>query len=193
MTWSATSRACRCALIEARWHIEAIKFVRRHAVAVMISGVLLSALIAGVVGSVTGLILARRERDRAEGSFRQARQAVNHFFTRVSQEKLLNQPGLHPLRNALLEDAQRFYEDFLRKRSGDRSLRAELALARTHLAQISSVTGSTTEAVGQFQQAIALWEDLVATQPANPAYREELARALNEQGVVIMRMKGRTC
>ena len=68
---------------------------------------------------------------------------------------------------------------------------AELALARTHLAQISSVTGSATEAVSQFQQAIALWEGLVATQPANPVYREALARALNEQGAVIMHMKGR--
>ena len=51
----------------------AFKFVRRHPAAVIISGVLLSALVAGVVGSVTGLILARRDRTRVEGSFRQAR------------------------------------------------------------------------------------------------------------------------
>jgi eukaryotic-like serine/threonine-protein kinase len=170
---------------------QAIKFMRRHVLAVTISGVLLSALTVGVVGTVTGLILARRDRDRSLGSFRQAHQTVNRFFNRVSLERLLNQPGLHPLRNALLDDAQRFYEDFLRSRSGDRSLRAELASARTHLAQISSMTGSTTEAISQFQQAIVLWEDLVAAQPANPAYREELARTLNEQGLVIMRLKGR--
>jgi eukaryotic-like serine/threonine-protein kinase len=156
----------------------------------MIGGALLSALIAGVVGSVAALILAHRERDRAEGSFRQARQAVDHFFTRVSHEKLLNQPGLHPLRKALLADAQGFYEEFLRKRSGDRSIGPELALARTHLAQITSVTGSATEAISQFQHAITLWEGLVATQPANAAYREALAQALNEQGAVILHTKG---
>ena len=167
------------------------KFMRRHAVAVLISGALLSALIAGAVASVAGLILARRERDRAEGSFRQARQAVDQFFTRVSQEKLLNQPGLDPLRNALLADAQAFYEEFLSKRSDDRSMGVEIASARTHLAQISSVTGSATEAVSKFQQAIALWEGLVATQPTNVVYREALARALNEQGAVILHMKDR--
>ena len=63
--------------------------------------------------------MARRERDRAEESFRQARQAVNQFFTRVSEERLLNQPGLHPLRKGLLQDAQRFYEDFLHQRGND--------------------------------------------------------------------------
>ena len=167
------------------------KFIRRHAAAVIVSAVLVLALLAGVAGITTGLIMARRERDRAETSFRQARQAVNQFVSRVSDEKLFNQPGLYPLRNALLEDAQQFYEDFLNRRSGDPSLRAELAVARTHVARISSLIGSTSEAIGQFEQAVALWDGLVAAQPANPIYREELARTLNEQGTVIMRLNGR--
>jgi eukaryotic-like serine/threonine-protein kinase len=166
------------------------KFVRRHAVAVVLSGTLFAALFAGSMAGFTGLILARRARARAEDSFRLGRQAVNQFFTRVSEERILNQPGLHPLRNVLLEDAKRFYEEFLSQHSGDRALRADLALARTQLAQIFSLTGSTTEALGQFQQAIVLWDHLVATQPANSAYREALAHALNEQGQVIMRQKG---
>jgi len=168
-----------------------IKFMRRHVAAVITSGVLVLALVAGVVGTATGLIIARRERDRAEESFRQAREAVNKFFTRVSEERLLNQPGLHPLRKALLQDAQRFYEDFLNRRSGDRSLQAELASARSNVAQISSVTGSTTDAIKQFEQAVTLWDDVVATQPANLVYRESLARTLNEQGLLMMRLQGR--
>ena len=36
--------------------------------------------------------------------------------------------------------------------------------------------GSTTEAIDQFQQAVALWDNLVAAEPANPIYREELAQ-----------------
>ena len=101
-------------------------------------------------------------------SFRQARQSVNQFFARVSDEKLLNQPGMYPLRDALLQDAQRFYEDFLNRRGGDPSLRAELAGARTRVARISSLIGSTSEAIGQFEQAVTLWDGLVAAQPANP-------------------------
>jgi tetratricopeptide (TPR) repeat protein len=167
------------------------KFARRHVVVVVITGALLAVLTAGSMASLTGLILARRARNRAEDSVRLGRQAINQFFTRVSEARILNQPGLHPLRNALLADAKRFYEEFLSQRPGDRAHRADLALARTHLAQIFSLTGSTTEANDQFQQAIALWEDLVATQPANTTYREQLIHALNEHGQVIMRLKGR--
>jgi len=168
-----------------------VKLVQRHAVAVATTVVLVLLLLAGIVSIMTGLILARRDRDRAEDSFRQAHQALNQFFTRVSEERLLNQPGLHPLRNALLKDAQQFYEHFLNQRGGDPSLRAELAATRARVAQITSLTGSTTEAVLQYQQAVALWESLVASQPDNTTYQENLARTLNELGVVLIPLDGR--
>jgi non-specific serine/threonine protein kinase/serine/threonine-protein kinase len=169
----------------------AVKFVRRHAAAVAAGLVLVLALLAGAVGTTMGLILARRERDRAEESSRQARAAVNQFFTRVSEERLLNQPGLHPLRKALLQDAQRFYQDFLNQRRGDPALRAELAAARARVAQITGEIGSPAEAASQFPQAVALWESLIAAQPGDPAYPEELARTLNDHGVVLLRLEGR--
>ena len=137
-----------------------------------------------------GLIMVRRERDRAEDSSRQAKQAVDHFVARVSEDKILNQPGLNPLRKELLQDTQRFYEDFLNRRSGDRSFRVEVAAARARVAQITGLIGSTTEAIGQYQQAVTLWDDLVAAQPTRTVYQEELARILNEQGTVIMRLSG---
>ena len=167
------------------------KFVRRHAAAVAAGVVLVLALLAGVAGTTAGLILVRRERDRAEDSFRQARAAVNQFLTRVSEERLLNQPGLHPLRKALLQDAQRFYEDFLSRRGGDPALRADLAAARSRVAKITGLTGSPTVAAAQFQQAVAMWDGLVAAQPGNLAYREELAETLNDQGVMLLRLEGR--
>jgi tetratricopeptide (TPR) repeat protein len=135
--------------------------------------------------------MARRERDRADRSFLQARQAVNQFYSRVSQERLLNQPGLHPLRKALLLDAQRFYENFLLERSGDPTLRTELATARANVARIISQTGSTSDAVAHFQQAIELWEGLVASQPRNSAYQQSLALTLDDLGLVLMHMDGR--
>ncbi|MFI5459133.1 MAG: protein kinase [Isosphaerales bacterium] len=169
----------------------AAKFGRRHPAVVVTALALVLALVVGVAGTTTGLILARRERDRAEVSFRQARQAVNQFFTHVSEERLLNQPGLHPLRNALLQDAQRFYQDFLSQRGGDSTLRAELAYACARVAKITSLTGSTSEAYLQYQQAIALWESLVTSQPHNQSYQENLARTLNELGQVLMFLDGR--
>ena len=98
---------------------------------------------------------------------------------------------LDPLRKALLEDTRRSYEDLLAGRGGDRSLQPELAAAHTNLAQISSVIGSTTKAVTDFELAVTLWDDLVAAEPLNSAYRESLARTLIKQGSLLMRLPDR--
>jgi serine/threonine protein kinase len=167
------------------------KFVRRHAAAVAAATAVVLALVAGIVGTTWGLVLARRERDRAEVSSRQARRAVDQFFTRVGEERLLNQPGLHPLRKELLQDARRFYEEFLAERAGDPSLRAELAGARSRLARITADIGSYAEAADQYGQAIELWDDLLRSYPGESEYQEELAGALNGRAVALMRMTGR--
>ncbi len=167
------------------------KFARRHAAAVAAAAAVLLALVAGIVGTTRGLVMARRERERAEASSRQARRAVDQFFTRVSEERLLNQPWQQPLRKELLQDAQRFYEGFLAERAGDPSLRAELAAARSRLARITAEIGSPARAADQYQQAVALWDDLLGSHPDRPEYREELARTLLGRATVLMRLEGR--
>ena len=141
-------------------------------------------MVAGIAGTTTGLVLARRDRDRAEESSRQARQAVDRFFARFDEERLLNQPGLDALRKDLLRDAQGFYEEFLDRRGGDPSLRAELASARARAARITGEIGTPAQAVPQFQQAVALWEGAIAARPGNLDDRENLARTLNEFGAI---------
>jgi eukaryotic-like serine/threonine-protein kinase len=124
-------------------------------------------------------------------SSRQARRAVDQFFTRVGEERLLNQPGLHPLRKELLQDAGRFYEEFLVERAGDPSLRAELAGAQGRLARITSEVGSYAESEDQYRRAVALWDDLLQSHPGEPEYQEGLAVALNGRAVNLMRVTGR--
>ena len=169
-----------------------VRFIRRHRTPFIVSSFLILAFMAGIVGTTIGMIVARRQNSRAESSFLQARESINQLWTRVSEERLLDQPGLQPLRKALLQDVRRFYEDFLKRYNGDRSLQAELASASSKIARaFSSVTGSTTDAIKQFEQAIARWDHLVATQPANLVYREMLARTLSKQGSLLMNLEGR--
>jgi serine/threonine protein kinase/tetratricopeptide (TPR) repeat protein len=167
------------------------KFVRRHAAAVAVSVALLLALVTGVIGTTTGLIMARRERDRALASSRKARQAVDQFFTRVSEERLLNQPGMHPLRKQLLQDAARFYEGFVAEHGGEPSLRIELASAKGRLADITAEVGSLVEADGRFRQAIALWDEILRSNPGTTDIQEKLARTLNQHANVLLRTAGR--
>jgi non-specific serine/threonine protein kinase/serine/threonine-protein kinase len=169
----------------------AARLLRRHAVLAVALLLLVLALVMGIAATTIGLIRARRERDRAEISFGQARQAVDEFVTRISNERLLDQPRLRPLRMALLQDADRFYRDFLNQRGGDRPRRPELASARSHVAKIASLSGLASEASLQYQQAIALWESLVASQPHVRRYQESLARSLGELGRVLIHVDGR--
>jgi len=167
-----------------------IKFMCRHPVVFLIGGGFALVMVATMIGTATALIAVRRERNRDKESFHQAQEAISQLFMRVRSERILGQPELRPLRTILLQDLQRFYEEFLTRRSGDRSLKAELASARSNVAQISSAIGSSTDAIEQFQQAVILWDDLVAGQPNNDAYRESLARTLSEQAQLMMRVQG---
>ncbi len=173
----------------------AVKFVRRHPAATAAAVAVMLAVVAVIVGTTWGLVRARRERERdldlAEASSRQARRAVDQFFSRVSEDRLLNQPWQQPLRKALLQDARRFYEGSLAERAGDPALGAEVARARSRLARITAETGSPAEAADQYRQAIALWDDVLGAHPGHPEYQADLAHTLNGQVAVLMRLKGR--
>src|SRR5262249_42080666 len=78
------------------------RWARRHRPLVAGAAVL---LIASVVGLAAGTVVLGRanarieeQRLRAEANFKKAREAVDEYFTKVSESKLLNVPGLQPLR-----------------------------------------------------------------------------------------------
>ena len=150
-------------------------------------------LIAAVLGLTAGTVLlsqanARTERQRklteanyqrSEQNFRKAREAVDEYFTKVSESKLLNVPGLQPLRKELLESARKYYEDFLGERGDDKSVRAAAALAWLRIGSLNTEVGSAQEASLAFRKAQALYEALLADHPDSLPYRAELAKSLN--------------
>ena len=162
------------------------KFARRHAAVVTIGFLLVVALLIVVTRMTTELILARRQRDRIDTSFHQTHEVIDQILARIRTERLLNQPGFYPLRAALLQDAQRFYKDFLTQHGSDATIRPELTEASGRLARITSLIGSPSEAVFQNHQAVALWEKLLLEDPANRHYQEELAATLSDLGMALM-------
>ena len=162
---------------------------RRHRTAVAAAALLLIAAVAGLsVGTVLlGRANARTERQRqlaqanfqtAEANFRKAREAVDEYFTKVSESKLLNVPGLQPLRKDLLESARKYYEQFLRDRGMDPTVRAEAAQAWHRLGSVESEVGTEAEAAKDFQEAVAMYEALARDYPGEPNYPFKLSSAL---------------
>ena len=88
---------------------------------------------------------SRRQLDRANGeleeqrqlaqerpnwrtrNFQDARIAVDTYLTKVSEDKLLKEERLQPLRKELLTLALGYYEKFILQRADDPSVRKELA------------------------------------------------------------------
>jgi eukaryotic-like serine/threonine-protein kinase len=64
-------------------------------------------------------------RKEAVANQRTALQAVDQMLTRVADDKLADVPQMEPVRKALLEDALKFYQGFLRHNSVDPALRLE--------------------------------------------------------------------
>ncbi len=87
------------------------------------------------------LSVAEKQRLRAEKSNRRARQAVNEYYTRVSQSKLLEEPRLVALRKDLLQAAMNYYRDFLTENSDDPQSQADVAATYLRLANVIHTSG----------------------------------------------------
>ena len=125
---------------------------------------------------------AEVQRLQAEANFKKAREAVDEYFTKVSESKLLNVPGLQPLRKDLLESARKYYDQFLRDRGKDTSVRAEAAEAWYRLGFVASQVGTPIEAAKSLQEAVVMYEGLARDHPAEARYFYKLAMALNDLG-----------
>jgi serine/threonine-protein kinase len=148
------------------------RWARRKRTAVTaVAALLLTAVIALSVSTV----LINRERVRAEANFRQARAAVDEYFTKVSESKLLEVPGLQPLRKELLESAQKYYQGFLEQRGDDPGVRAEAAATYYRLAILTRLIGSKEVAAALFGKAQGLYEGLVRAQPGVARFQCDLA------------------
>ncbi len=107
---------------------------RRHPVPASLSAALIGALVVGAVGVLYGLIQAReglaavrRAETRAVHNASLARGAVEDYLTRVSENRLIREPGLQELRKELPSAALAYYRDFARERRDDPAARFDLA------------------------------------------------------------------
>jgi len=117
-------------------------------------------------------------RREAEHNFQAARQAVDESFTLVSEETLLDEPGLQPLRQKLLQSALAYHERFVKDHGEDRNLRRELARSRLRLADITGELGRREEALAHYQACRPWFEALVRDDPTDVDSLKGLVKCL---------------
>jgi serine/threonine-protein kinase len=165
------------------------RWVRQHRTPVMS---LMAAAVVAVVGLSLGVALLRVQRDRAEHNFQLAQDAVRNYYVRVSEETLLDQPGMQPLRDALLRQALAYYEQFVAERQDDRQLRREVAQAQYFVGRITETIDSPQKALPHYRQAAELEERLLADGGGNhgdPSLAVDHAQTLNAIGRALQNLE----
>lgn len=126
---------------------------------------------------------------RAERNFQKAQAAVNQFFVQVSENTLLNQPGMQPLQRELLSQALEYYKDFLKERGDDPDLKDELAITQFRVGLITEAVESPAAAIAPLQTARQLQTALMNENPHDLDRKKALGNTLTALGKVIYRAR----
>jgi tetratricopeptide (TPR) repeat protein len=126
---------------------------------------------------------AQRQRFRAEQNFRQAHQVVVDLVRLSSHDALVGKPDLGSVRLLIMEEALKYYREFLRQRGDDAMLQADVAGASLHVANLYHNDPTQRHlAPAAYEKALSLSRELVGKHPNDPVYRKQYAYALLEVG-----------
>jgi hypothetical protein len=113
---------------------------------------------------------AETQRGRAENNLKGALGAVDTYFTKTSENRLLNEPGAEGLRRDLLLAARDYYVRFVNENEQEAELQADLGKSLYRLGQILGDVESPAEGIKHHERARAIFKELVKDQPKEPAH-----------------------
>ncbi|HVJ82575.1 MAG TPA: protein kinase [Planctomycetia bacterium] len=158
------------------------KFARRNRGPLAIAGASLAALLLATIGLAVNNLMVAREKARADLNFQRAREAVNKYFTLISEDPDLKSKGLEPLRQKLLAAARDYYARFAQEGERDPALRAEFAEARMRLGSITESIGVNRDAIAEFELALNQCLELVNDRPDVVEHQRMTARCQGSLG-----------
>jgi len=166
-----------------------VRWCRRKPVTAGLSAAAVTGLVFGLIAATTGYVQTRgamaeaqQSQMRAEQNLRHLRQAVEDLFTDVSEDVLLDQPGMQPLRAKLLGRARDYYERLLAQSGKSDEIHDELALAHFRVGQITEAIESPEKAVPSYRQAEEAQRRLAAADPRDRGRLRALGDTLNALG-----------
>ncbi len=92
--------------------------------------------------AAANLAVAQEQRRRAEDGYRRAGEAVEAFYTRISQNTLVEETRFLPLRKELVEAALTYYLDLAKERGDDPRIQADIAATYFRIAELTNANGS---------------------------------------------------
>lgn len=175
------------------WTVRARRWIGRHRTGVTTAAAVV--VVGGFCLGVATILLtaankreraakdeAARQRDEAAKNYRMARRAVDRYHTEVSEDVLLNEPGMEALRRRLLDAAREFYSQFADQRTDDPEVKAELGRALYRLAQITADVEGRAKGIALHEQALAVFTEVAQARPDDADVLADKARCLHHLG-----------
>jgi tetratricopeptide (TPR) repeat protein len=124
----------------------------------------------------------RKQRERADASFRAAREALDKCVKTIVDDPRMQRGALDDLRRAVYDAEKAFFEKFLDIQGSDPAFQLERAAAYKRLAYVSQALGAKEEGLGHFRKAVAIVSQLAAEHPQDSAHSVELWVCHNNLG-----------
>ncbi|MDA1049492.1 MAG: serine/threonine-protein kinase [Planctomycetota bacterium] len=166
-----------------------LRWCRRNPVVATSFGAAFFFLIVALIGVTYGYATAKVALRETKQSYQDARETVDYFFTQVSENVLLDRPGMQPLREDLLQRALVHYRRFLERREGDKSMRTELGLANYRVGRIVEEIESPERALASYEEAARIQTGLVEEDSNDFEQRQALATTLNAKAGALGQLK----
>ena len=167
------------------------KFWRRHRLAVTVTGLVAAVLVGGLLITLREARIAEQQSARAAQHFASVRSLANTFIFQV-HDAIKNLPGATPARDLLVSTALKYLDTLAAQAKLDRGLQRELAQSYARLGdvqgkQYSANTGHDKAAIASYSKALALYEALEHSGPADSGMLSEMAQThLTRSGVIMM-------
>ncbi len=178
-----------------------VKWCRRRPAVASLCAALTISLIAGIAGitwqwqkTADALLLANenlneanRQTQVSKEHFRQARESVSRFFTVVSQQRLLREPGFQPLRKELMQEALDYHTQFVSQYRDDNELKRELAQSLYYIAEIEGTLNADPSLADALDEPINIFSDLIESELDDSELRLWLARCMSLKSRILGR------
>lgn len=160
----------------------AYRWCRRNPIAATLSGTALALALSTMLSIAVGYRNVSAALQESETRLQHALQVVDELFTRVSEDELLNEPGMQPLRKDLLEKALKHYQYFLAESGEKDSLLDEVAAAHFRVGIISQTLGEFDSAEKELLLAEKTQVELLKNTPTSVTRLKAWADTLNALG-----------
>lgn len=166
------------------WPERALLWSRRNRALAASMVVILVAVVTALVGITSQYLRAEanlsdalNQEEKAERGFGLAHSAIRELAVDVSEDELLNEPGLSETRRRLMQRAADYYREFLKERGDDATVQRDLILARVGLAQILSDMNMMREMRSVVEFQLAEWPTYATRFAADWQVRCDICRA----------------